>query len=70
MTDFLNPNLNLIARTWLLMAETRDLKMGNPANIPVSGLRLSGVNLPSRYPLIPIPILTSPSWLSWPRSPL
>ena len=27
MTDFLNPNLNLITRTRLLMAETRDLKM-------------------------------------------
>jgi hypothetical protein len=35
--DFLNPNLKLITRTWLLMAETRDLKMGTPANHPVSG---------------------------------
>jgi hypothetical protein len=26
MTDFLNPNLTLITRTRLLMAETRDLK--------------------------------------------
>ena len=35
---FLNPNLNLITRTWLLMAETRDLKTGpQPINrFPVS----------------------------------
>ena len=54
MTDFLNPNpnpnLNLIPRTRLLMAGTRDLKMATPANYPVSGLPLSGVNLPDRYP--------------------
>jgi hypothetical protein len=31
-----NPNLNLITRPRLLMAETRDLKMGTPANHPVS----------------------------------
>ena len=31
-----DPNLNLSTRTWLLMAETRDLKMGTPANHPVS----------------------------------
>jgi hypothetical protein len=36
MADFLNPHLNLITRTRLLMAETRDLKMGTPANHPVS----------------------------------
>jgi hypothetical protein len=52
MTDFLNPNpnLNLIPCTRLLMAGTRDLKMATPANYPVSGLPLSGVNLPDRYP--------------------
>jgi hypothetical protein len=44
MTDFLN--LNLITRTWLLMAETRDLKMGTPANHPVSGFPLSSASLP------------------------
>jgi hypothetical protein len=40
MADFLNPNLNLITRTWHLIAETRDLKMGTLANHPVSGLPL------------------------------
>ena len=34
------PNLNLITRTRPLIAETRDLKIGNPANHPVSGLPL------------------------------
>jgi hypothetical protein len=32
----LNPNLNLTSRTWLLIAETRDLKIGAPAHHPVS----------------------------------
>ena len=47
MTDFLNPNLNLITRTWHLIAETRDPKMGTPANNPVSGLPLLvGISYP------------------------
>ncbi len=33
-----HPNLNLITCTRILMAETRDLKTGTPANRPVSGL--------------------------------
>ena len=36
MADFPNPNLNLSTRPWLLITETRDLKMGTPANHPVS----------------------------------
>ena len=48
MTDFLN--LNLITRTWVPMAETRDLKMGTPANHPVSGLPLLD-GIPNRQPL-------------------
>jgi hypothetical protein len=35
--NFLNPHLNLITRTWLLMAETRDLKNHTPSQS--SGLR-------------------------------
>jgi len=30
------PNLHLLTRTWLPIAETRDLKMCTPANHPVS----------------------------------
>ena len=41
-----HPNLNLNARTRYLMAETRDLKMGTPANHPVSGSPLSEYLLP------------------------
>ena len=40
MADFPNPNLNLSTRPWLLITETRDLKMGTPANHPVSGFPL------------------------------
>ena len=40
MADFPNPNLNLSTRPWLLMAETRDLKICTPANHPVSGCLL------------------------------
>ena len=47
MADF--PNLNLITRTWVPMAETRDLKICPPANHPVSGLPLLD-NLPSHSP--------------------
>ena len=34
MADFLNPNLNLITRTWIPIAETRDLKMKPPGQPP------------------------------------
>ena len=37
MADFLNPNLNLITRTWIPIAETRDLKMKPPSKL--SGFR-------------------------------
>jgi len=40
------PNLNLTTRTWVPMAETWDLKMGTPANHPVSGLPLLAGILP------------------------
>ena len=36
MADFPNPNLNLSTRPWLLITETRDLKMVTPANHAVS----------------------------------
>ena len=45
-----HPNLNLLTRTWLLIAETRGLKMGTPANHPVSGLPLLA-SVPNRQPL-------------------
>jgi hypothetical protein len=40
-----NPNLNLLTRTRLPIAETRDLKMCAPANHPVPGLPLSPLPL-------------------------
>ena len=42
-----NPNLNLMIRTWVPRAETRDLKICPPANHPVSGFPLL-VSLPNR----------------------
>ena len=46
MADFLNLHPNPNARTRYLMAETRDLKMGTPANHPVSGFPLGLPRLP------------------------
>ena len=46
MTDFLNLHPNPNTRTRHLMAETRDLNIGTPANHPVSGLPLSWHLLP------------------------
>jgi hypothetical protein len=53
MADFLNPNLNLSTRTWLLIAETRDQKTMTPASFPVSGLPLSSVICPTANRLPP-----------------
>jgi len=41
MEDFLNLHPNLNTRIRHLTAETRDLKLGTPANHPVSGFPLS-----------------------------
>jgi len=50
MADFLNLRPHLHTRSRHLMAETRDLKMGSPANPPVSGFPL-GCGVPIRQPL-------------------
>jgi hypothetical protein len=44
MTDFPDLHLYLNTRTRYLMAETWDLKEMSPANYPVSGLPLSGLD--------------------------
>jgi len=41
---FPNLHLCLTTRTWLLMAEIRDLKMGTAANHPVSGFPWSSAS--------------------------